>query len=82
MLKTIGYLAAIVVGLFVLGIATHWPSDADMQRANAARRDECARAITSSIGAPVRGYADKVAYDKVVREKCEGFEINGKPVAP
>ncbi|RZL94999.1 MAG: hypothetical protein EOP82_03630 [Variovorax sp.] len=34
----------------------------------------------SGVGHSTTGYADKVAYDKVDREKCEGLEINGKGI--
>ena len=45
-------------------------------------KEECLKALTSSIDAPVRTYADKAAYDAVLRDKCKGMTINGKPVAP
>jgi len=45
-------------------------------------KEECLRALTSSVGRSTVGYADRQAYDKEVKDKCDGFEINGKPVVP
>ena len=71
----------LVVGLFILfvGIGTFYEPSAESLRKE---KEGCSRALMSSIEAPVRTYADKAAYDAVVREKCKGMSINGKPVAP
>ena len=44
------------------------------------QKAECARALTSDLQAPVRTYADKAAYDAVVKDKCKNLTIDGKPV--
>ena len=80
-MKAIKIGLGLIVGLFLLVFLVNLlpgPSIESQRR----DKDECARALTSSIDAPVRTYADKVAYDAVVRDKCKGMTINGKPVAP
>ena len=44
------------------------------------QKQECATAMTSSIGHSTVGYADKAAYDARVRDKCAGLSIDGKPI--
>lgn len=70
----------IVALVFVLVLVAAWPSKERTQRDAAQARHECAKAMASSMNAPVRTYADKAAYDSAVREKCRDFEINGKPI--
>lgn len=53
----------------------------DVERRDAymvTRKAECVHAMMSSIGHSTVGYADKIAYDRVVHEKCEGFALGGK----
>ena len=64
---------AIVVTLVLAGI------NADPQR-EAARKQECTAALMSDVGHSTVAYADKQAYDKEVREKCDGFEMDGRPL--
>lgn len=45
-----------------------------------AEKRECAAAIASSIGHSTTGYADKLAYEAAVRDKCDGLSIDGKPI--
>lgn len=54
----------------------------DDGRVSESERKECAAAMMSSIGSSTRNYTDKLAYEKVVREKCSGITIDGKPVVP
>ena len=69
----------VVLGLIALLInSLPTPSAESMRK----EKDECLKALASSIDTPVRTYADKVAYDAVVRDKCKGMTINGKPIAP
>lgn len=73
-LVPIGVLSAMaVIGSFLPG-----PSPEQL----AAEKRECTQALMSNMDASTRTYTDKQAYDAVVREKCSGFSINGKPVAP
>lgn len=80
-LQIAGVAASALFVLLVIGALISGSPEEDAA-SQAKRKDECARAVTSSMRAPVRTYADKAAYDAVVREKCAGITINGKPVAP
>lgn len=72
--------ALIVLGLFLLVfIAAGVFGDG---RSNEERARECAAAMMSGAGTSMRNYSDKKAYDDHVRDKCAGFSVNGKPVAP
>ena len=42
------------------------------------RKAECAHALMSDIGHSTVGYADKMAYDRNLHEKCKGFDVGGK----
>ena len=65
-----GLLLVLIVGGLYLG-ATSPPDRAEHER----RARECARAVMSSMEAPVVTYADKAAYDARVRERCRGFDL-------
>ena len=67
----IGVPVALLVAFFALGFALQSP-ERDRQNAEAAK-EECARAITSSIGTSTTSYADRKAYNDHVRDKCRGF---------
>jgi len=55
------------------------PQDVERKEAYmATRKAECAHAMMSNIGHRTVGYADKIAYERLVHEKCEGFELGGK----
>lgn len=74
--KVVGWgLLALIAVFVVAGVTTDGRSDEQM-------RKECAAAMMSSIGTSTLNYADKKAYNDHVRDKCSGFSINGKPVAP
>jgi hypothetical protein len=66
----------IVLILVMLGQRSPEQRSADLVE----KKRECAKAMTSSIGHSTSSYADHQAYEKEVREKCEGLEINGKPI--
>lgn len=70
----VGVPVALFVAFLTLG-AIVGPSKSFEQR-----KQECAKAMMSSIGHSTRGYADKAAYDAHVREHCEGLELNGVPL--
>ena len=69
----IGVPIALLVAFLALGFAVQSP-ERDRQNAEAAK-EECARAITSSIGTSTTGYADRKAYNDHVRDKCRGFDV-------
>lgn len=71
--------AVLFVLLMLVGKAAD-PDDAHAAERFDARKKECAAAMMSGIGHSTIGYADKLAYDRVVREKCEGLSINGKAI--
>lgn len=78
-----GWIIGAPVGLFalVMIVGTVGANKAGYQdQINADARRECSKALMSSLGTSTSGYQDKQAYEAVVREKCAGMSINGKPV--
>lgn len=67
------------LGLFIIALIS---SGSRSPVRSEARKEDCARALMSSIGHSTVGYADKVAYEKEVAAKCDGMTIGGKPVVP
>jgi hypothetical protein len=65
--------------LAALAVAGCQPESPEHEQA---RRMECSKAIMSNMHHSTANYADHQAYAKEVKEKCEGFEINGKPIEP
>lgn len=55
-------------------------SNVDTTKRDEQAKNECVNAMMSNIGTSTTGYADKQAYDAHVKDKCDGFEINGKPI--
>lgn len=79
-----GVNGALLVGGTALALLVIWFGIAVTKgsaKADEKRRLACARALTSAVGHSTAGYADKVAYEREVRDKCEGVEFDGKPVA-
>lgn len=71
-----GVIVAFVALVLYLGSKPLDPKVAEREKA------ECLRALTSSVGHSTVGYADKQAYEKEVKDKCDGYEIDGKPIVP
>lgn len=65
-----------IAGFLVLGTLLDTPERRYAREVKA--KEECSRALTSSIGTSTSSYADKAAYDARVRDACAGFEINGR----
>jgi hypothetical protein len=71
------------VGLFIAMMIFGKLSDPDGAHAAARlekKKGECSLAMMSSIGHSTVGFADKAAYDALLRDKCDGLSINGVPV--
>lgn len=68
-----------VVAMYMLGKSPSSPSASSSYSSESAKK-ECVAAMASSIGHSTTGYADKMAYEAVVRDKCAGFSIDGKPI--
>lgn len=69
----VGVPVALFAAMLVIGSASNTP-ERQRQREEEARQ-ECAKAVTSSMGTSTIGYADRKAYNDHVRDKCQGFNI-------
>lgn len=76
-MKTLALIGAIGVILLLI-IGKNGPAEDGAQFE--ARKQECSKAIMSSIGTSTFGYADRQAYERHVKEHCDGLTLNGKPL--
>jgi hypothetical protein len=79
-LKWVAIVPAALFGLVMCIGSVSDPNGKHAAERDAAHRQECAEAMTSSIGHSTVGYADKAAYDAKVRDKCDGLTFDGKPI--
>ncbi len=79
MLKLVlGVAVVLIWGLVLAMIFGREDFSERSRQADQARHEACARALMSNVGHSTVGYADKVAYEGEVADKCKGVAPNVK----